>query len=131
LPGAWLGYRFRRQGRQGLMVTVVCLIAFLVMFILSITHFSERLPASFYLSFGFAVSLACGFQFPVALHIKGGDNMAATRAFSADLIGAGCGILLTSVILIPYVGLLWTAVGLIGLKLASFTLIGIDKRKES
>jgi len=75
--------------------------------------------------------MSCGFQFPVALHIKGGDNMAATRAFSADLIGAGCGILLTSVILIPYVGLLWTAVGLIGLKLASFTLIGIDKRKES
>ena len=127
LPGAWLGNRLRHQGRQILALTDVLLIASLVLFILAITNFADRLPVAFYLSFGFVVSLACGFQFPVALYLRGSDNMAATRSFSADLMGAACGTLLTSVILIPYVGILWTAGGLIGLKLFSLILISTSR----
>jgi hypothetical protein len=99
------------------------------MFILAVVGFADRLPVSFYLIFGFAVSLVCGFQFPVAQYLKGGDNAAATRTFSADLMGAACGTLLTSVVLIPYTGILSAAGVLIGLKLVSLVLIG-RRQKE-
>ena len=47
--------------------------------------------------------------------------------FSADLIGAAGGTLLTSIVLIPHVGILWTAAGLIGLKLISLLMIGTHR----
>ena len=123
LPGAWLGHKLTHPGKQVLILTDGLLIGFLVLFVLAIVSFADRLPVSFYLVFGFAVSLACGFQFPVALYLKGSDNAAAARTFSADLIGAACGTLVTSVVLIPYVGILWAAAALIGLKLTSLMLM--------
>jgi spermidine synthase len=123
LPGAWLGDRLHRKGKPLLVLTDGLLIVFLALFILSIDSFSDRLPVSFYLVFGFAVSLTCGFQFPLVLYLKGNNNAAVTRTFSADLIGAAGGTLFTSVVLIPYAGILWTAAGLIGLKLISLLMI--------
>ena len=130
LPGAWLGHKLTHPGKQVLILTDGLLIGFLVLFVLAIVSFADRLPVSFYLVFGFAVSLACGFQFPVALYLKGSDNAAAARTFSADLIGAACGTLVTSVVLIPYVGILWAAAALIGLKLVSLILIGTRRRQN-
>ena len=123
LPGAWLGHKLKRLHKQILVLTDGLLIGFLAVFILAIVNFADHLPVSFYLVFGFMVSMACGFQFPVALYLKGSDNAAATRTFSADLIGAACGTLLTSVVLIPYVGILWAASVLIGLKFVSLVLM--------
>ena len=131
LPGAWLGNKLTQPGKRILILTDGILISFLALFMLAIVSFADRLAVSLYLLFGFAVSLACGFQFPVALYLKGSDNAAAARTFSADLIGAACGTLLTSVVLIPYVGILWAAGALIGLKLTSLILMatrpGIEK----
>jgi spermidine synthase len=127
LPGAWLGNRLRRQGKQILALTDLLLIACLALFILSIVNFADRLPVAYYLIFGFVVSLACGFQFPVTLYLRGSNNAAAARTFAADLIGAACGALLTSVVLIPYGGILWATTGLIGLKTISLILIGTSK----
>ena len=111
------------------MLTDGLLITVLLVFILAVVGFGDRLPVLFYLVFGFAVSLGCGFQFPVALYLRGSGNTAATRTFSADLMGAACGTLLTSVVLIPCVGILPAAGVLIGLKLASLVLIGTKPSK--
>jgi spermidine synthase len=127
LPGAWLGHRLQRQGKPLLALTDGLLIVFLALFILIIDGFADRLPVPFYLIFGFVVSLTCGFQFPLALYLRGSDNAAVTRIFSADLIGAAGGTLLTSIVLIPHAGILWTAAGLIGLKLVSLLMIGTHK----
>ncbi len=123
LPGAWLGNKLRQPGKQVLVLSDGFLIALLVSFILAVVGFGDRLAVSFYLIFGFAVSLVCGFQFPVAQVLKGSDNSAATRTFSADLMGAACGTLLTSVVLIPYMGILPAAGVLIGFKLVSLALM--------
>ncbi len=123
LPGAWLANKLQRPDKHILVLTDGLLIAILILFILAIVGFADRLPVSFYLIFGFAVSLACGFQFPVALFLAGNDNVAATRTFSADLMGAAGGTLLTSVVLIPYAGILPAAGVLIGLKFISLVLI--------
>jgi spermidine synthase len=123
LPGAWIGNRFHLKNKRILAFTDLLLIILLTVLILALVKGGDRLPVAFFLVFGFIVSLACGFQFPVALHLGGGDNTAATRAFSADLIGAACGTLFTSLILIPYLGILWATAGLIALKIASFLVI--------
>ena len=123
LPGAWLGSQLQRRGQQILVLSDGLLIVLLASFILAVVGFGDRLPVSFYLIFGFAVSLVCGFQFPVAQYLKGSDNAAATRSFSADLMGAACGTLLTSVVLIPYMGILPAAGVLVGLKLVSLVLM--------
>ena len=128
LPGAWLGNRLRHRGKRILLMTDMLLVAALVLFISVVTIFMDRLPGVCYLVFGFIVSLVCGFQFPVAQQLRGGDSTAVTRSFSADLIGAAGGTLLTSVVLIPYVGLMGAAGGLICLKLISLALIGTHTR---
>jgi spermidine synthase len=127
LPGAWLGNRQQLNGKLGLALSDGILMALLGLFILALTIMGDRLPILFYLAFGFSVSLACGYQFPVALNLSGRDNAAATRSFSADLIGAGCGILITSTILIPYLGIIWAGAGLIGMKFISLLVIGTRK----
>jgi len=130
LPGAWLGDRLSHRGKRILTLTDGLLIVFILLLILALRYGGDRLPVAVYLVFGFAVSLVCGFQFPVALHLRGGDAPAVTQTFSADLIGAAFGTLLTSVVLIPYFGIIWTAAGLIGLKIISLTVIGMSREKN-
>ena len=127
LPGAWLGNRLYHQSRRILAVADGFLIVVIAAFIAAIAFTPGRLPAAAYLLIGFAVSLACGFQFPVALYLKGQDKFSTTRIFSADLIGAAAGTLVTSVVLIPFLGIIWAAIALIGLKMISLLLIGTVK----
>ena len=123
LPGAWLGSRLASRARMVLAGGDLLLVILVGGFTLALAAGGERLPATFFLVFGFLVSLMCGFQFPAALTIEGGGGRAATRAFSADLMGASAGTLVTSVGLIPYTGLYGAAAGLIALKLISLFVV--------
>jgi spermidine synthase len=123
LPGAWLGQKFAIHQHRFLAVIDGLLIGLLTIFILMIVMGGHRLPAVLFLLFGFCISLACGFQFPVALQMAGGGNSAVTRTFAADLIGAACGTLVTSLLLIPSCGVIGAAAGLILLKLSSLLLV--------
>ena len=123
LPGAWVGQKFAIHKRRFLAVIDGLLVSLLTILVLMILIGGDQLPSVFFLLFGFCVSLACGFQFPIALHIAGGGNSAVTRTFAADLIGAACGTLVTSLLLIPSFGVIGAAAGLILLKLSSFLLV--------
>jgi len=123
LPGAWFGQRFRYRSKQTLALADGLLILLMGVLIVALRQGSYRLPVSFFLFYGFVVSLICGFQFPVAPYLRGGDAPAVTQTFSADLIGAAFGTLITSVVLIPYFGIIWAAAGLIGLKMLSLVII--------
>ena len=124
LPGAWIGNRLRHKPRAILATTDGVLI-FLLAVMITTFKYGENLSPPGFLGFGFVVSVVCGCQFPAALRLRGGDNSAAVRVFSADLIGAAFGILATTVILIPYFGIIWAAAGIIGLKLISLSIIGM------
>ncbi len=124
LPGAFLGENLKENRGRVLIITDLILIALMCIFTLALTFGGDRLPLVFYLGISFAISLMCGCQFPVALHLKGDDNRYAARAFSADLIGAASGTLLTSVAMIPYVGIKGTVAGLIMLKIFSLIIVG-------
>ena len=126
LPGAWFGDRFRKRSKQTLMLTDGLMMVFMGLLMVALKQIGHHLPVVFYLVFGFSVSLVCGFQFPVALYLRGGDAPAVTGTFSADLIGAAFGTLMASVVLIPYFGIIWTAAGLIGLKILSLMVIFVS-----
>jgi len=130
LPGALFGERFRDQGRKTLVITDMLMIALMGLLILLVKYMGRPLPVLFFMTFGFLISLLCGFQFPVALYLRGGDAPAVTRTFSADLIGAACGALVTNVWLIPYFGIIWATAGLIGLKICSLTVLAASRKKE-
>ena len=74
--------------------------------------------------FGFIVSLASGFQFPLALNLQGGSPSAVAQSFSADLTGAACGTLVTSLVLIPFMGITGSAVALTAIKATSLLVAG-------
>ncbi|MEJ2731913.1 MAG: hypothetical protein P8185_25975 [Deltaproteobacteria bacterium] len=122
LPGAWFGDRFRKRSKQTLMLTDGLLMVLMGLLMVAVKLAGHQLPVVAYLVFGFSVSLICGFQFPVALYLRGGDAPAVTQTFSADLIGAAFGTLIANIVLIPYFGIIWTAAGLIGLKFLSLTV---------
>ncbi len=123
LPGAWLGETFIQKKRGTLVITDIMLIIVTGFFIAAVYSFGDRLPVFFYLFTGFLFSIACGCQFPVALHLSGDSDNAAVRMFSADLVGAAFGTIAASLVLIPFVGIIWTAVILLCLKIISLLVI--------
>lgn len=130
LPGAWLGDRLRNRSKQTLAFADGLLILLMGVLIVALKQGSYSLPAGFFLFYGFVISLICGFQFPVALYLRGGEAPAVTQTFSADLIGAAFGTLMTNVVLIPYFGIIWAAAGLMGFKILSLTLIFVKHEKS-
>ena len=126
LPGAWLGSRLASHARRVLAVGDGLLVVLMGGFALVLAVVGDALPASAFLVFGFMAALVCGFQFPAALAVEGERSRAVTRTFSADLMGASAGTLITSVGLIPHAGLFGTAAGLIGLKLISLMVVGMS-----
>jgi spermidine synthase len=127
LPGAWFGDRLKNKGGKILKMADAGLILLMGIFLGSILGIADRLPAIFFLGYGFTVALLGGFQFPLVVGLGGGDKPAVTRAFSADLIGAAAGALITSVILMPYVGVTGTILVLMGLKTISFAAISLNR----
>ena len=123
LPGAIFGHRIRNRGAGILIMADTALVILLVLFLFLILQVGGRLPTVTFLIMGLCMSMACGIQMPVALYLRGDGKSGIIQAFSADLMGAAAGTLITSVILIPYIGIIWTGVGLAGLKLVSAVLI--------
>jgi spermidine synthase len=124
LPGAWVGQRFSGNRRRALMAGDLLLCLLMVVFALLMAISQALLPTAALYAFGLAVSFWCGFQFPLALMIGGDSATAATQSFSADLMGAAIGVLLVSLVLVPFLGLLWTTLCLATMKLISFLIAG-------
>lgn len=124
LPGAWLGRRTTAMGDRALLaLSDGLLITGVALFAVGIIAGGDHLPEAFYLAFGFTLALVGGFQFSVALR-RGSDDDSAAAIFSADLMGAACGTLVTSTLLIPYFGIAGAALGLILLKFVSLAVMG-------
>lgn len=124
LPGALFGERLRNHGKPLLLATDGGLMTMMAVFMAAVGLFSSRLfPETAFLIFGFTVSALCGFQFPVALHLRGGGKAAAVRVFSADLMGAAAGTIITSTVLVPWVGILGAAAALLALKSISMIIL--------
>ena len=123
LPGALWGRRLAARGRRVLVLSDAALIALLGVTFAAVQA-GDRLGQAFYLLLGFAVALVCGLQFPAALQARGDSGRAVTGVFSADLIGAALGTLVTSTMLIPYLGITGAIGALMVLKALSLLMAG-------
>jgi spermidine synthase len=123
LPGALWGRRLAGRGRRVLILSDVALIALLGATFAAV-HAGDRLGQAFYLFLGFTISFACGLQVPAALRLQGESGRAVAAVLSADLIGAALGTLVTSAILIPYLGITGAVGVLMGLKVLSLLMAG-------
>ncbi len=129
LPGALLGRKLRKAAGKALLITDGLLICMCILLAVIILPDNARPDVWPLLLFGFCVSVLCGCQFPLALKSGGENDRKMSFAFTADLSGAACGALLTSVLLIPYLGLAGTLMILIGLKFSSMLVTGIGIRR--
>jgi spermidine synthase len=124
LPGAWWGQRHISRPALFLMLSDAAIIGWMVGFLVAVQVVGDRLPQGFFYAGGFLISLFCGFQFPLALARAGRNNQAAAGIFAVDLVGAACGALVASTLLIPYLGLEGMAAALIGIKIVSLIVMG-------
>jgi hypothetical protein len=81
------------------------------------------MPEFVFLLYGFAFSLLCGLQFPVAAEMIGEEQSPAAGLFAADLVGAGAGTLAIGTLLIPLLGIQAAVIALILIKAISTAVI--------
>jgi spermidine synthase len=124
LPGAWWGQRHIPRSAFFLMLSDAVIIAWMIAFMAAVRIFGDGLPQGFFYGGGFLISLLCGFQFPLALARAGMNCRATAGIFAVDLVGAACGALTASTLLIPFLGLEGMAVALIGVKIVSLFVMG-------
>jgi spermidine synthase len=124
LPGAWWGRRHIPKAGLMLIISDMVIVAWVVGFIAAVLFLGDGLPQWFFYGSGFLISLLCGFQFPLALDRSGAGSGATAGIFAADLVGASCGALVASTLLIPYLGLVGMAAALIGIKIISLVVMG-------
>lgn len=129
LPGAWLGQKLGGNPAVAMRLTDGLLIGMLLLLALVILPEKAQPSVGLLLSFGFSVAVLCGCQFPLALRSGGQGQRKTAYAFTADLGGAACGALLTSVLLIPYLGLDGTLIVLMALKITSLLVTGFKGRR--
>jgi spermidine synthase len=123
-PGAWIGGKLAGKRRRALIAGDLMLCTLLLLFFVLMQRQSLGSAAWVLYFFGLAVSFFCGFQFPLALALSGDDTAAASRSFSADLVGAAMGVLVVSLALIPFFGILGTSLCLAAMKLVSAIMAG-------
>lgn len=123
LPGAYFGIQRAVRGKKWLLGSETALILLMAVYMLLIHTAGSVLPHLFFPLYGFLISLVCGFQFPLALAALKDTNPAVTRFFSADLLGAAAGTLVTSILLVPYLGIIQTAGLMAGIKLLSLGIL--------
>jgi spermidine synthase len=123
LPGAILGNRWKKRGKDMLIRAEAGMILLLMTYLIWVTLYQSVIPEFVFLLYGFAFSLLCGLQFPVAAEIIGEEKSPAAGLFAADLVGAGAGTLAIGTLLIPLLGIQAAIIALILIKTASTIVI--------
>jgi spermidine synthase len=123
LPGAWLAHRHQGRKKTWLTATEILLILSMGILICFFQWGGDRSPECYLLFIAFGISFFSGMQFPIVLSFGGDQQGAVARAFSADLVGAAVGVLLTGLFFIPGFGIIRTAAFLAVLKLTSLMVV--------
>jgi len=123
LPGAILGNRLKKQGKGMLIRAEIGMMVLLLAYLTWVTFFQSAMAEFVFLLYGFAFSLLCGLQFPVAAEMIGEEQSPAAGLFAADLVGAGAGTLAIGALVIPLFGIQAAVIALILIKAISTVVI--------
>jgi hypothetical protein len=132
--GSWLvGNRLRKKTFRGFLMIQGIIAGFsLLIFILI-----KIIPAGFYgittsamiLILVLMTGLITGLQFSYSAFLRRTPVLkSSSESFSADLLGSAIGIILVSIYVIPYIGLLMTALSLAGMNLAVLAAVSLKNR---
>jgi spermidine synthase len=119
VPGAYMSSYWIRKRTISTRLLLKLDLGIIAMIIIFLVGILVNLSLIHFLSFGLFLSIICGLQFPLVLQTQDRSSKGITRIFAADILGAAFGIVLVSIIGIPYYGLKWTALGLGIVKLVS------------
>ncbi len=123
LPGAMIGARYTNGHKHVLVFSEIALIFLLGLFYIWITYFKGEIHHLYFLAYCFLFACFCGIQFPVATGIIGEKKSPAAGCFAADLCGACVGAIATGTVLIPLMGIQFTVIFLILVKVSSSIII--------
>ncbi|TET94157.1 MAG: hypothetical protein E3J28_03080 [Desulfobacteraceae bacterium] len=123
LPGAILGNRWKKRGKDILLRAEAGMILLLLTYLIWVTFYHSMMPEIVFFLYCFTFSLLCGVQFPVAVEIIGEEKSPAAGLFAADLVGAGAGTLAIGTLLIPLLGIQAAIIALILIKTVSTIVI--------
>jgi len=123
LPGAAVGNRLRRMGKDILLASDVVLLLLIVIFFIWSSYLRTEIPSWSFLGYGLVFSFVSGFQFPVVASLIGEEQSPAAGCLAADLAGAAVGTLIVGTALIPLWGIPVAAGALILVKAFSSILI--------
>jgi len=123
LPGAVLGNRWKKRGKDILLGAEAGMLLLLMIYLVWVSFHQSTIPEFVFLLYGFTFSLLCGLQFPVAAEIIGEEKSPAAGLFAADLVGAGAGTLAIGTLLIPLFGIQAAIIVLILIKTVSTVVI--------
>jgi len=136
LPGAWISSRWkdmsftnRKTAMKFLMFSDLIMILVIFIFFIIQLFDMNSLPFIFFLLYGLILSMICGFQFPLALQVQKQSSKGITRFFAADILGAAFGIVMVSIIGIPFYGIAWTVLGLGFVKTVSLLRLARSAKK--
>jgi len=123
LPGAILGNRWKKRGKNMLIRAEAGMGLLLMMYLIWVSFYQSMIPEFVFFLYVFIFSLLCGVQFPVAAEIIGEEQSPAGSLFAADLVGAAAGTLAIGTLLIPILGIQAAIIALILIKTASTVVI--------
>jgi len=130
LPGAFMGGRLKFNMKSVIIKGDLFLILMTLTFVPVIRLVSTDFLSVYFLVYGFLVSAVCGMQFSVAVGLSKDRSSDVVKAFSADLLGAACGAIILSVVLIPNYGLVVSSAVLIIIKILSLSGLGFLYEKN-
>ncbi len=110
LAGIFVGLRFGagvrdKESRGVILAADAAIIVLALLWAVSLGRFNDGITTVIILFMTFTLSLASGLQFGPAINLSPDGPNGAAGAFGADLAGAGAGVLLIALVILPGYGL--------------------------
>lgn len=130
LPGALIGTYTKDRVRDRLILLDYLIFLMLGIFLIWALFIRSSLSEPVFLIYCFIFSFFCGYQFPLSATLIGEEHSPASGCISADLLGAGMGVLLTGTLLVPYFGIMPTIIILMIIKVSSIIIFLFKREGE-
>lgn len=116
LPGALSGNKIKSNPTKWVFICDILLSFMCLILVISIYMGNYSWASQVYLGYGFLLSFLVGMQFPLLTKQKEVNGDIPYKLFSADLVGAGLGVILVGSFTAPFFGIFWSAFSLLSLK---------------
>jgi len=116
LPGSYLARGVKRYQDRWAFFCDILLTLMILVLLLAIYRGHYRWSPQVYLGYGFLLSFIVGMQFPLLARLKEQTQEVPYKLFSADLAGAGLGVIMVGGFLAPFFGIFWAVFSLLCLK---------------